>query len=412
MIHVSPWLMSKDLMTVKGIIYKVTHIESGRVYIGQTYSQKNKTPEQLLENRRIRHLRSAQSDTDKKAHFHHALNRYGVKSFTWEIIAVATSVDELNRREANFIKSFQSSSDENGFNTRIEGENKLFTSLAKVKMSGAAKHRWDEMTDADRESYVLKLQEGRDKRPELRLMASKRMQAQLSNHEYVQLMTERRTKALQSNEYKELRSEISKDFWRGKTDIEKKAAMDIARDSPTRVESLRNKIKTQEYIANITEANRKRRKRRFQILTVSTNQIVGEFENIVDAANYFGNAAPNISAVLRGKAKTFLPNKKEFSGLGRLLARWCDDISRPFIPRFDGKRKSVAIIRIDTGERVALFRGVREASRVLGRNISSALHGRTNSFTTSNLKFSHLGKLTAIFVDDESEEGSLHDVSY
>ncbi len=403
--------MSKDSMTVKGIIYKVTHVESGRVYIGQTYSQKNKTPEQLLENRKIRHLRSARSDTDKKAHFHHALNRYGIETFTWEIIAVATSVEELNRMEADFIESCQSSSDVNGFNTRIEGENKIYTSLVKVKMAGAAKHRWDGMDDLDRANFILKQQEGRDKRPELKLLASKRMKELHTNTAVSELRKTKLRKALQSKEFKELRSCISKEFWQGKTDVEKSAAMDIARDSPLRIEALRNKIKTQEYIANITEANRNRRKKRFLVLTVSTNQTVGDFENIVDAANYFGNAAPNISAVLHGKAKTFLPNKAEFAGLGRLLARWCDDINRPFVPRFDDARKNIAIIRIDTGERVAIFRGVREASGVLGRNISSALHGRTNSFTASNLEFSRLGKLTAVFVDDDSEEDLLHGMS-
>jgi group I intron endonuclease len=390
-------------MNVNGIIYKVTHIESGRVYIGQTYSEKNKTSEQLLENRKIRHLRSARSNTDKKAHFHHALNMYGVESFTWEIIAVATGVDELNRMEANFIKSFQSSSDENGFNTRIEGENKLFTSLAKMKMSGAAKGRWDGMTDAERANYVLKQQVGRDKRPELRLMASKRMHAQLSNPQYVQLMTERRSKALLSEGYKELRSKLSKKIWEGRSEDEKKAHMDRARYVPQRLESLRAKIKTPEYVKNITEANRNRRKRQFQVLTVSGDEVVSEFDNIIDAAKYFGNPAPNISAVLRGKAKTFMPNKAEFLRLGRLYARWQDDLVRPPIPRFDCTRKNVAIIRIDTGECVAQFRGVIEASRVLGKNISSALHGRTQSFTASNAEFVHFGRLTAIFVEADGD---------
>lgn len=396
--------MSKDSTTVKGIIYKVTHVESGRVYIGQTYSQKNKTLEQLLENRKIRHLRSAQSDTDKKAHFHHALNLYGIESFTWEIIAASTSVYELNRMEAGFIGSYQSSSDVNGFNTRIEGENKIFTSLAKVKMAGAAKHRWDVMGDSGRASFILKQQEGRDKRPELRFLASKRMKELHADITVSELRKTKLREALQSKKFKELRSEISKHFWQGKTDVEKKAAMDIARDSPLRIEALRNKIKTQEYIANITEANRNRRKKRFLVLTVSTNQTVGEFENIIDAANYFGNAAPNISAVLRGKAKTFLPNKEEFSGLGRLFARWSDDIGRPLARRFDSSRKNVAILRIDTGERVAIFCGVREASRILGTNISSALHGRTNSFASSNIEFSHFGRLTASFVGEDAKE--------
>lgn len=396
--------MSEDLKAVNGIIYKVTHIESGRVYIGQTYSQKNKTPDQLLENRKIRHLRSARSDSRKKPHFHLALNRYGIESFIWEVIAVANNVDELNRMEANFIKSFRSSSDENGFNTRIEGDNRLYAAVVKIKMSGAAKGRWDGMTNEERASFLLKQQKGRDNRPELRLMASERMQANLSNPAYVQLMTERRAKAIQSESFKKFRSEISKEFWKGKTKEEKIAHMAVARNTPERLESLKAKIKTPEYIEAITEANRNRRKRKFQVLAISTNEVVAEFENIIDAARFFGNPAPNISAILHGKGKSFLPSKEEFRELGRLFVRWCDEANQPNIPRYDSARKKVAIIKIDTGERVALFHGVRDASRVLSRNISSALHGRTNSFTSPNSEFTQYGKLTAIFVDDDSED--------
>lgn len=396
-----------DTVTLNGIIYKVTHIHSGRIYIGQTYSLKNKSSEQLLAHRKTRHLRTARGESERKTHFHQSLNKYGFESFIWEVVAIANNVDDLNRMEAEHIKTNSSSSDENGFNTRIEGENKLYTAFAKKNMSGAAKSRWDDMPAAERKYYILKQQKGRDSRPELKIMSSTRMKAQLSNPEYVELMTERRKLVVKSQSHREKMSLVSKEMWLEKSDeakVKALAQLDSLRTSPLRLEALRKKLKTSEYLEVLTEANRNRRKRKFQVTTLSTNEVIGEFENIVDAALYFGNHAPNISVVLNGKGKSFLPNKEEFRRLGRLFARWCDDSARENMPRFNGLRKKVTIIKQDTGEQVAIFDGVRIANSVLGRNISAALHGRTKSFTSPNPEFIHLGKLTAFWLEEESDD--------
>ena len=94
-------------------IYKFTHIESGRVYIGQTIQQPNQ--------RRLEHI-SASRYSDKTYHFHNALKKYGIESFKFEIVAEAKDLKELNELEIKYVKEFDSI--ENGFNLREPGGNK------------------------------------------------------------------------------------------------------------------------------------------------------------------------------------------------------------------------------------------------------------------------------------------------
>jgi group I intron endonuclease len=112
-------------------IYKFTHIDSGRVYIGQTVQEPNR--------RRLEHL--SDSRYTKRTHkFHNALRKYGEGAFIFEVIASADSLDELNSLEEKFIQEYNSIS--NGFNTRAGGDNKLHNleSIEKMRASQKAAH--------------------------------------------------------------------------------------------------------------------------------------------------------------------------------------------------------------------------------------------------------------------------------
>jgi len=95
-------------------IYKFTHSESGRCYIGQTIQDPNQ--------RRLEHICDSRH-TDRTYHFHNALRKYGVDNFTFEVIAEASSLEELNNLEEYYVKKFNSI--DNGFNIRQPGGNKI-----------------------------------------------------------------------------------------------------------------------------------------------------------------------------------------------------------------------------------------------------------------------------------------------
>jgi group I intron endonuclease len=113
-------------------IYKFTHTETGRCYIGQTIQQPNQ--------RRLEHI-SESRHTDKNYHFHNALKKYGIDSFKFEVIdSSATTLEELNRLEEKYVEQYNSIS--NGFNIRNPGDNKTHNpeSIERMRIAQRAAH--------------------------------------------------------------------------------------------------------------------------------------------------------------------------------------------------------------------------------------------------------------------------------
>lgn len=112
-------------------IYKFTHIESGKSYIGQTIQDPNR--------RRLEHICNSQN-SPKTYHFHNAIRKYGIDAFTFEVIAEATSLDELNKLEELYVEKYNSI--DNGFNIRQPGNNKKHSpeSIERMREAQRAAH--------------------------------------------------------------------------------------------------------------------------------------------------------------------------------------------------------------------------------------------------------------------------------
>lgn len=121
-------------------IYKWTHLESGRCYIGQSIQEPNQ--------RRLEHI-SGSRHTSRTYHFHNALKKYGVDAFNWEVIDTAVSLDELNKLEEKYVNLYDSIN--NGFNIRQPGKNKLHSEESKKRMS-----------EAQKSAHARRKKEGRD----------------------------------------------------------------------------------------------------------------------------------------------------------------------------------------------------------------------------------------------------------
>lgn len=112
-------------------IYKFTHVDTSRVYIGQTIQEPNR--------RRLEHL-SDSRHTKRSHRFHNALRKYGEDSFVFEVIATASTLGELNLLEVKYINEYDSI--KKGFNIRQGGDNKTHhqESINKMKESQRAAH--------------------------------------------------------------------------------------------------------------------------------------------------------------------------------------------------------------------------------------------------------------------------------
>ncbi len=99
----------KKQKKIKGIIYTVTHIPSGKKYIGATTDSVN--------SRKKDHLQKANKGTGHP--FQEAIATYGPEAFEWSEIDSAASIDELARKEKEYIVKYNSQTD--GYNSDIGG---------------------------------------------------------------------------------------------------------------------------------------------------------------------------------------------------------------------------------------------------------------------------------------------------
>jgi group I intron endonuclease len=126
-------------------IYKWTHIASGRCYIGQSTQEPNR--------RRLEHI-SHSRYSERTYHFHNALRKYGIEAFTWEVLAHAKDIAELNLLEKQYIQKFDSI--DNGFNIRNGGNNKLHSIDSKLRMSEAQKLAHAKRKKEGRSGFIRK----------------------------------------------------------------------------------------------------------------------------------------------------------------------------------------------------------------------------------------------------------------
>lgn len=121
-----------------GLIYKYTS-PSGKVYIGQTINEKD---------RKNSHKRSA----DKlNTYFAHAIKKYGFENFTYEVIIKFKPTPEiekllrvLNKLEEKYIKIYDSTNREKGYNIKIGGDNSPMQEETKEKLRQEVLNRPEE----------------------------------------------------------------------------------------------------------------------------------------------------------------------------------------------------------------------------------------------------------------------------
>jgi group I intron endonuclease len=109
---------------IYGIIYKVTNILDGKVYVGQTTSR--------LSVRRAQHLCEARRGTG--TYFYNAIRCHGESNFIWEVLVESHSAEDLNAQEIKFIKEFDSTNPSKGYNGKEGGSRGKNTKATRQKI--------------------------------------------------------------------------------------------------------------------------------------------------------------------------------------------------------------------------------------------------------------------------------------
>jgi hypothetical protein len=126
----------------EGIIYKVVNLITNEVYVGAS----TKT----LMDRQYDHIQKATIKSNYK--FHEAISTYGPDSFHWIQIDTATSVDELAKKEIEYIAEY--SSKDSGYNSDKGGGFKK--TIYQYNLDGTLNQTFENLTIAGESIQVRK----------------------------------------------------------------------------------------------------------------------------------------------------------------------------------------------------------------------------------------------------------------
>lgn len=118
------------------IIYKVTNLENGKIYIGQSINS--------LEHRKSQHERDCRRNKYYNNLFHNALIKWGFNNFEWEVIDECETLDELNALEIKYVAMYDTLNREKGYNLKAGGKNGgTCCAETKVKIGQTTKEKWE-----------------------------------------------------------------------------------------------------------------------------------------------------------------------------------------------------------------------------------------------------------------------------
>ena len=112
------------------VIYKITNLRTGKVYVGQTVQSNSKM-------RWYSHLADARGG--KSGHLYESIRKYGAEQFKWEVIDTGETVDELNKLEIKWIEHYRALGEI--YNHRDGGDNSLHSKESIERMKIAQKKR-------------------------------------------------------------------------------------------------------------------------------------------------------------------------------------------------------------------------------------------------------------------------------
>lgn len=130
-------------MNKKYCIYKHQCLDNGKVYIGQTCQDVQ------------RRWRDGQGYL-KSPRFYSAILNHGWKNFSHEILEDNLTAEQANDREKFWIKYYDSTNPEKGYNLTVGGDSHLYNDESKEKMSHSAIERFSKEDERKAQSERLK----------------------------------------------------------------------------------------------------------------------------------------------------------------------------------------------------------------------------------------------------------------
>lgn len=264
-------------------IYCITNLVNGKKYIGQSVNIKSRWLQEKNLNGVNRHLKSA-------------FQKYGLENFSFQVLEEC-SREDLNRKEQEYIKKFNTTDREAGYNQTTGGDH--YKVVNRVPMSEETKRKISEKKKGMKfsEEHKNSLKIARNKRPPMSDETRKKISQANKGR---RISEEQKRKISQANKGKK-RSEEQKlsDSLRrkGKT-YEEIYGPEMARKiKESKSGKMAGRKLSEEHIEKIRAGS----KRLMKKIRCSSGKI---YSSIKEAADDTGNLRSNIVAVCKGRQKT------------------------------------------------------------------------------------------------------------
>lgn len=169
MIKFSEILSAVSWTNVYNVIYKITNLINGKVYIGQTSIS--------LRKRLLKHIYDANTDIKRRKHYlHRALSKHGFENFTVEVLETCDK-EELDAREIYWISHFNSTDPQLGYNCTKGGQGNRAINVSEETrklISDKNKTKWNDPTYRERQKQSRKESYARKCKPIVQLDLSYR----------------------------------------------------------------------------------------------------------------------------------------------------------------------------------------------------------------------------------------------
>lgn len=232
-----------------GFIYQIKNLINNKIYIGQTTRNLNK---------RIYEYKSAYNKQFfYNLHLLNAFNKYGFNNFEFSIIDTAENIEELNKKEIDYIIKYKSNNKEFGYNIENGGRNSIPNEETLKKMS--ASHSGIKQTDEWIRKRVAKAGSEEAKK-------------------YGKVKTEEEKKYLSKNSGK---------YWLGKK-----------RDHITKL-----KISQTKKINGLSSKQKKILCKKVIAYDCNSEKILNIFDSTIDASKFYNISQSTISRRCCGKSK-------------------------------------------------------------------------------------------------------------
>ncbi len=148
-----------------GYIYKATNIENGKVYVGQTITERWKPHQVPIKQRWAEEVRKSNAIKRKREanpnktfigrYIHNAIIKYGPDKFKLEQKDVAVNQKELDEKETHWIKECKALYP-NGYNMIEGGRGGRMAPEVKEKLSQISKEFWKNSKERQAQSIRMK----------------------------------------------------------------------------------------------------------------------------------------------------------------------------------------------------------------------------------------------------------------